>query len=137
MAALDARGIIAAVQIALYVPIAIITGILFVRFALDRDAGWPFLFIFALSMSLMFNISSFRWFIYFFIVRVTDGALIIAGESAKTKLDLFTAAYILQAAGLGLLMLATLGFIGLVYVPSFLKHDTSSDRLQQRPAHVQ
>jgi len=95
MPALDARGIIAAVQIALYVLIAVVAGALVARFALRRDAGWLFLFVLALT-------------------RVTDGALIAAGESAKTKSDLFTPAYTLQAAGLAPLMLASLGFIGLV-----------------------
>jgi hypothetical protein len=67
---------------------------------------------------------------YFFTARVTDGILIVVGESRKTKSDLFTAAYILQAAGLGLLMLSSLGFIGLVYVPPLLKDDALSDDLQ-------
>ncbi|KAF8898493.1 hypothetical protein BD779DRAFT_1484235, partial [Infundibulicybe gibba] len=59
-----------------------------------RDAGWIFLFMFSL-------------------VRITDGALIVAGE-LTLKADLFLAAYILHAAGLAPLMMSTLGFLGLV-----------------------
>jgi hypothetical protein len=43
--------------------------------------------------------------------------LLVAAELVvPSKIDLFIAAYILQPAGLGLLMLATIGFLGLAYV---------------------
>ena len=64
------------------------------------------------------------------IARITDGVLMIAGEIAKTEKDLYTPAYIIQTAGLALLMIAPLGFIGLVYVfssiPSYLTQVTIS-----------
>ncbi|KAF8640849.1 hypothetical protein AX17_000497 [Amanita inopinata Kibby_2008] len=82
MPSLDSRGIVAAAQIGFYVPVAVITVALLIRYALRP--------------------------------RTTDGALIIAAELAQTKSDLYTPAYTLQAAGLAPLMLATVGFIGLV-----------------------
>ncbi|KAM6498372.1 hypothetical protein JOM56_006320 [Amanita muscaria] len=95
MPSLDARGVLAAVQLSVYVPIAIVTGWLVFRFSLRRDAGWLFLFIFTLC-------------------REIDGILVVAGQTANPNVDLFTPAYTLQTAGLAPLMLAPLGFIGLV-----------------------
>ncbi|PFH54748.1 hypothetical protein AMATHDRAFT_134274 [Amanita thiersii Skay4041] len=100
MPSLDSRGIIAVVQVAFYVPVTIITGILVFRYALRRDAGWLFLFIFSLT-------------------RITDGALIIAGTLTHTTLDLFTPAYTIQAAGIAPLILTSIGFLGLVGQHSF------------------
>ncbi|KAF8634485.1 hypothetical protein AX15_000923 [Amanita polypyramis BW_CC] len=83
------RGVIAAVQVGLYLPITIVTCMLVFRYALqlaDIDI----------------------------VARITDGALIIAGGAAKTEKDLYTPAYIIQTAALALLMAASLGFIGLV-----------------------
>ena len=42
--------------------------------------------------------------------------LVAAELVVPSKVDLFIAAYILQPAGLGVLMLATIGFMGLAYV---------------------
>ena len=50
-------------------------------------------------------------------VRIAGGALLVAAELVvPSKVDLFLAAYVLQPAGLGILMLATIGFLGLAYV---------------------
>jgi len=49
MPTLDARGKIAAAQIAFYVPLAAFTLVLIHRYAFRRDAGWLFLCIFCLS----------------------------------------------------------------------------------------
>lgn len=46
---LDLRGKIAAAEIGFYVPIAIICLVLTFRYGFRRDAGWFFLFFFALS----------------------------------------------------------------------------------------
>ncbi|KAF7339979.1 Dienelactone hydrolase family protein [Mycena venus] len=95
MPTLDTRGIIAAAQLGGYVPIAAISLYLVIRYALRRDAGWLFMFIFSLA-------------------RIAGGALIVAGELMKNPSpDLFTAAYILFHAGLAVLMLSTIGFLGL------------------------
>jgi len=49
--------------------------------------------------------------------RLATGALIIAGELIlPTNISLFVAAFTLQDAALGLLLLSTIGFIGLAYV---------------------
>ncbi|KAJ7456626.1 hypothetical protein FB451DRAFT_1353927 [Mycena latifolia] len=95
MPKLDTRGIIAAAQLGGYVPIMGLSLFLVVRYALRRDAGWLFMFIFSST-------------------RVAAGALIVAGELMKNPSpDLFTAAYILFHAGLAALMLSTIGFLGL------------------------
>ncbi|KAJ3749965.1 hypothetical protein DFH05DRAFT_1531596 [Lentinula detonsa] len=92
---LDTRGDIAAAQLAFYVPIAVITFFFTVRHAFEKDAGFFFLFFFS-------------------IIRITGGALIIAAELVQPSVvDLFLAAYILFPAGLAILMLAFLGFLGL------------------------
>lgn len=49
MPRLDQRGIIAAVTIGCYAPVAALTLLLLFRYALRRDAGWLFLFIFSLG----------------------------------------------------------------------------------------
>ncbi|KAF8213482.1 hypothetical protein K438DRAFT_1750755 [Mycena galopus ATCC 62051] len=80
---LDTRGIIAAAQLGGYLPIAGISLFFVIKYALRR-------------------------------VRIAGGALIIAGELMKNSSpDLFIAAYIMFHAGLAVLMLATLGFLGL------------------------
>lgn len=46
---------------------------------------------------------------------MAEGALLVAAETLPApKIDLFIAAYILDPAALSLLMLSTLGFIGMV-----------------------
>ncbi|KAL1709096.1 hypothetical protein EV121DRAFT_253675 [Schizophyllum commune] len=92
---LDARGKIAAAELAFYVPIAIVSLLLVIRYAFRRDSGWFFLLWFAL-------------------VRVTAGALLIAAELV-TPYDegIWTAAWVLNDAGLGFLLLSTIGFLGL------------------------
>ncbi|KAJ7770826.1 hypothetical protein DFH07DRAFT_805385 [Mycena maculata] len=95
MPSLDTRGIIAAAQLGGYVPIAALTFYLVIRYALRRDAGWLFMLIFSLT-------------------RIAGGALIIAGELMKNPSpDLFIAAYIMFHAGLAVLMMSTIGFLGL------------------------
>ncbi|KAJ7225898.1 hypothetical protein GGX14DRAFT_641729 [Mycena pura] len=95
MPSLDTRGIIAAAQLGAYIPIAVLSAYLTVRYALRRDAGWLFMLVFSLT-------------------RITGGALIVAGETTKNpKPDMFIAAYIMFHAGLAVLMLSTIGFLGL------------------------
>jgi len=92
---LDTRGIIAAAQLGVYIPIAVLSAYLTVRYALRRDAGWLFMLVFSLT-------------------RIAGGALIVAGETTKNpKPDMFIAAYIMFHAGLAVLMLSTIGFLGL------------------------
>lgn len=55
--------------------------------------------------------------------RISSGALIVAAELKPANVDLFIAAYTLFPAALGLLMISTLGFVGLAYVHiSFIFH---------------
>lgn len=46
---LDKRGIISAVEIVFYTPIALLTVYLVYRYAFRRDAGWLFLSIFSMG----------------------------------------------------------------------------------------
>jgi len=93
MATLDNIGKIAAAQIAFYTPIAAITLYLIFRYAFRRDAGWFWMFLFSA-------------------VRIASGALLIAGE-LMLQTNLLLAAYILEYAGLPLLLLSSLGFLGM------------------------
>ncbi|EDR15717.1 uncharacterized protein LACBIDRAFT_300942 [Laccaria bicolor S238N-H82] len=92
---LDTRGIISAVEIVFYTPIALLTVYLVYRYAFRRDAGWLFLSIFSMA-------------------RIAGGALLVAAESQPTKISLFSAAYIMDPAALTMLLLSTLGFLGMV-----------------------
>lgn len=49
MPKLDNRGIIAAATIGFYLPPAVLTLLLLIRYTLRRDAGWLWLFIFSLG----------------------------------------------------------------------------------------
>lgn len=48
---LDARGIIAAVEIAIYIPVLIVGAFLSFRHGFTRKAGWIFLVILSISAS--------------------------------------------------------------------------------------
>jgi hypothetical protein len=50
-----------------------------------------------------------------FIARMTEGALLVAGES-NGQIPLYSAAYIIQYSSLFALLFSTLGFIGMAYV---------------------
>ncbi|RXW23831.1 hypothetical protein EST38_g2025 [Candolleomyces aberdarensis] len=91
---LDERGKIAAAQIAFYAPIAGLALYLVFRYALRRDAGWLFLSLFSLT-------------------RIAGGAVLLAAQLTEADPNLFVAAYILDPAGLALLLLSTLGFLGM------------------------
>ncbi|KAJ3549282.1 hypothetical protein NMY22_g941 [Coprinellus aureogranulatus] len=97
--ALDTYGKIAAAQLAFFFPIALLTGFLVFRYQLRRDAGWLFLCLFSLA-------------------RVAQGALLIAAQSITPEdPDLFLAWYILDPAGLALLLFSALGFLGMAEIP--------------------
>lgn len=54
-------------------------------------------------------------------VRIAGGALLVAAEMIQpSNVDLFISSYVLQAAGLGLLLISTIGFLGLAYVSSYI-----------------
>ncbi|KAL0576566.1 hypothetical protein V5O48_005398 [Marasmius crinis-equi] len=97
MAPLSLRGKIAAAEVAFWVPPAIFTLVLVIRYAFRKDAGWFFLFIFSLT-------------------RITAGALgivIDTNTSPSMQSDMFLAEIILFSAGLALLFLSAIGFLGL------------------------
>ncbi|KAF5337230.1 hypothetical protein D9611_003452 [Ephemerocybe angulata] len=91
---LDTFGKLAAAQIAFYVPIAGLTLFLTFRYALRRDAGWLFLAIFSLA-------------------RVAGGAVLLAAQLTPANPTLFLVSYILQPGALALLLLSTIGFLGM------------------------
>lgn len=54
-------------------------------------------------------------------VRIAGGALLVAAEMIQpSNVDLFISSYVLQAAGLGALLISTIGFLGLAYVSSHI-----------------
>ncbi|KAJ8520573.1 hypothetical protein ONZ45_g2630 [Pleurotus djamor] len=98
---IDERGSIAAAMIAFYVPIAAITLGLMARYALRRDAGWMFLFIFS-------------W------LRIAEGALLVAGQLVTPTIpELIQTVYALDVGAFPFLYMATIGFLGLVGQHSF------------------
>lgn len=115
MPTLDTRGKIAGAEIGFYVPIAVITLLLIFRYVLRRDAGW--LFLFAFSGSEYSVLQSFYILRIFILVRIAGGALVVAGQLAKTPNPmLLNAAYIMDYVGISAILLSTLGFIGMAYV---------------------
>ncbi|RPD81633.1 hypothetical protein L226DRAFT_555791 [Lentinus tigrinus ALCF2SS1-7] len=89
---IDARGIIAAVEIAIYVPVLLIGGLLSFRHGFGRQAGWIFLVILS-------------------IVRIIGGITHILSENDPTNKTERTIYGIMESAGLSPLMTATLGFL--------------------------
>ncbi len=66
----------------------------------------------------------------FSLARIAGGALIVAGEvtvDSNPNVDLFIAAYLLFHAGLAILMLAAIGFLGLACVLIFCAFWTYTD----------
>jgi hypothetical protein len=101
MPTLDVFGQLAAATIAFYIPILVITITLVLRHGFRRDAGWIFLLIFS-------------------IVRILGGILLIAAELTRPiNTNLYIGAYVLVAAGLSPLLLATLGFLRTIGQNSF------------------
>jgi hypothetical protein len=101
MPSLDAFGKLAAATIVFYVPILVITVTLVLRHGFKRDAGWIFLSIFST-------------------IRILGGILLIAAQLTRPiNISLYTGAYVLEAAGLSPLLLATLGFLRTIGKNSF------------------
>lgn len=90
---LNDKGKMAAAELGFYAPIAGLSGYLVFRYALRRDAGWLFLTLFSMA-------------------KMAHGALIVAGQ-LKPDMDALTAAYILEPSALSLLLIATIGFLGM------------------------
>ncbi|KAF9056461.1 hypothetical protein BJ165DRAFT_1522368 [Panaeolus papilionaceus] len=93
MPSLDIRGKIAAAEIGFYAPIAVLTALLVFRYAFRRDAGWFFLCIFSM-------------------VRIAGSALMLAGQ-LQGQTGLLIASLVMDSAGVGALLLSSLGFIGM------------------------
>ncbi|RPD58385.1 hypothetical protein L227DRAFT_505377 [Lentinus tigrinus ALCF2SS1-6] len=89
---LDARGIISAVEIAIYIPILLIGALLSFRHGFGRQAGWIFLVVLS-------------------IVRIIGGVTHILSENNPTNGTDRTIYSIMESAGLSPLMTASLGFL--------------------------
>ncbi|KAI0724188.1 hypothetical protein C8T65DRAFT_704103 [Cerioporus squamosus] len=89
---LDARGSIAAVEIAFYIPVLLVGGFLTFRHGFARKAGWIFLVILS-------------------IVRIIGGITHVMSESDPTNSTERTIYSIMEAAGLSPLLMASLGFL--------------------------
>ncbi|KAI0757365.1 hypothetical protein C8Q80DRAFT_1225239 [Daedaleopsis nitida] len=92
---LDAHGIIAVVEIVIYVPILFVGGYLSLKHGFTRKAGWIFLVLLA-------------------IVRIAGGITHILSENNPTNTTERVVYSIMESSGLSPLLLATLGFLGTV-----------------------
>jgi len=112
MATLDTRGKIAAAEIGFYAPPALLCGYLVFRYALRRDAGWLFLFIFSLSKSSLICICVLS--VLTLPARMATGGLLVAAQLVTPPNNsLFLGSYILDYAGILPLLFSSLGFIGM------------------------
>ncbi|AEO64594.1 uncharacterized protein THITE_2110891 [Thermothielavioides terrestris NRRL 8126] len=93
---LDASNIVAAVEIAVYVPALILSILLCIRHGFRRSSGWFYLFALCL-------------------IRIVGGACQLATLS-NDSIGLIETAIILDRIGLTPLMLATLGLLSRLYV---------------------
>jgi hypothetical protein len=100
------------VVVVFYIPVALIALLI----ASELDAAYIFLSLFTIGQRHLCHVSNFLKVTLFLSVRVVGGALLIA---ARKDAGLYTAAYILDSVGLSLLLLSTLGFLGLGHVSSF------------------
>ncbi|KAI0757361.1 hypothetical protein C8Q80DRAFT_1265298 [Daedaleopsis nitida] len=92
---LDARGILSAVEVVIYVPILIIGGFLSFKNGFARKAGW----IFLVTLSIF---------------RIVGGVAHILSEQDPTNVTKRTIYTTMESAGISQLLLATLGFLGTV-----------------------
>ncbi|KAK7694240.1 hypothetical protein QCA50_001420 [Cerrena zonata] len=98
---LDERGDIAVLELIVYTPILVTSGILIFRHGLGRNAGWIYLLILS-------------------IIRIVGGSVHLAselGDSNNTTLKIVFG--ILESAGLSPLLLATLGLLRTVAQRAF------------------
>lgn len=113
---LDARGIIAAVEIAIYVPLLITSIILVKRHGFKRSGGWLFFVIFSIGKLLSHNYPSILTTYILFLVRIVGASIHIAAElESSYNVTLHIIYGVLEGAGLQPLLGATLGFLGTVY----------------------
>ncbi|KAG2070647.1 hypothetical protein BDR04DRAFT_1018194 [Suillus decipiens] len=95
--ALDTRGILAAVTIAMYVPFLLISIKVVSKYGISRGDGWVLLLVFCLT-------------------RVLGGSLLVAAEEVTpANTSLYTGGYALEAAGLSPLLLCTLGLLHSIF----------------------
>lgn len=95
--ALDTRGILAAVTIAMYIPFLLLSIKVAFQYGISRGDGWILLLIFC-------------------IIRVLGGALLVAAEDiTPVNTGLYIGGYVLEASGLSPLLLCTLGLLRSVF----------------------
>ncbi|TFK93049.1 hypothetical protein K466DRAFT_479360 [Polyporus arcularius HHB13444] len=102
---LDARGNIAAAEIALYIPVLLIGVFLALRHGFKREAGWVFLVVLS-------------------IVRIIGGVTHVLSEHDPSNSTERTIYSIMEAAGLSPLLTASLGFLRTVTQYSPLEENT-------------
>ncbi|OAX35101.1 hypothetical protein K503DRAFT_858818 [Rhizopogon vinicolor AM-OR11-026] len=91
---LDAQGILAAVTIAIYVPVLLIS---FKLVAKHRSIGWILLLVFCM-------------------IRVLGGSLLVAAEDiTPVNTSLYLGGYALESSGLSPLLMCTLGLLRTVF----------------------
>jgi hypothetical protein len=70
---------------------------------------------------------------------MAGGALVLAGQ-LQPNFDALTAAYVLEPSALSLLLLSTLGFLGMAYVlrtVCFTPRTNYTNDMVQRPTYIQ
>ncbi len=120
MGKLDARGIIAVIEICVYIPLLATSILLILKHGAKRSAGWLFFVIFSIgeySLSLLRARTSPTDGLLVLLVRVVGATTHIASKlSNSTNTTLHTVYSILESVGLQPLLGATLGFLATMYV---------------------
>lgn len=115
---LDTRGYISIGEAIIYVPVFCLALFLALRHGFKRESGWIYLVIFAVSKCylLEFIVALQSLSIIWFLVRAVGSGMYVAAELIKPENQtIFTTAVIMESIGLSPLLLATLGFLGLMY----------------------
>ncbi|KAG1744545.1 uncharacterized protein EDB91DRAFT_1246671 [Suillus paluster] len=95
--ALDTRGILAAVTIAMYIPFLFLSVMVVYRYGISRGDGWVLLLVFC-------------------IIRVLGGSLLVAAEDiTPVNTGLYIGGYALEASGLSPLLVCTLGLLHSIF----------------------
>ncbi|PIL26230.1 hypothetical protein GSI_11985 [Ganoderma sinense ZZ0214-1] len=106
---LDQRGDIAVAEIALYIPILLLSIVLVLRHGAARRAGWTF-------------------FAMLSITRIVGGVTHVLSEQNPSNTILQTVFSIMESAGLSTLLIATLAFLSTVGQPTLEKHPAMCPR---------
>ena len=123
MGKLDARGVIAVLEVIIYIPVLCTSVFLVKRHGFRRTAGWILFVLFSLSKYLKYSPSKLHILTFFGlpIVRIIGSIVHIASEVSNSANSMVHIIYsILEGAGLQPLLGATLGFLATMWSLSLL-----------------